>query len=110
MTLVKELEVKNIGIKEFRQNISKITDQVVKQKYRFIVHRKDKPVFELHPLDGKELYLDNIRKRINDARKDRALKLEDVLGLLDDRIEQGLRDIKEGRVYTVAQAKKKLKI
>ena len=43
-----------VGIKQFRQNMAKISDQARKKKERLIVLRKNKPIFELRPIQAKD--------------------------------------------------------
>jgi len=76
------MQTKILGIKEFRQNISAIADQVATKKYRFVVARKNKPVFELVPLSEKDLFYEDIRERISQAKKSKSYTTEEVIKLL----------------------------
>jgi hypothetical protein len=75
-----------IGIKEFRQNISKIALNSKKNNQRLIVLNRNTPIFEVNPLSGEDQTLESL-----------------ALG-----IQQGLADAKAGRVYTQAQVEKML--
>ena len=76
------MQTKMIGVKELRQNLATISNQVVDKKYRFVVLRKNKPIFELRPLNEKELYLEDIRRRIEEARKGKGFSGEEVIKML----------------------------
>ncbi len=43
-----------IGIKEFRQNMAKVTQDALDNKRRIIILRKNEPIFELIPLSKKD--------------------------------------------------------
>lgn len=75
------MTTKFIGIKEFRQNISKIAQSSKKNKQRFVVLNRNTPIFEVNPLSGTDVTLESL-----------------ALG-----IQQGLDDAKAGRVYTQAE-------
>lgn len=77
------MQVKILGIKEFRQNMSSIADQVATKKYRFVIARKNKPVFELRPLTEKDLFLEDVRKRIENAKTTKSYTAEEVIKLLN---------------------------
>jgi len=77
------MQVKILGIKEFRQNMSSIADQVAAKKYRFVIARKNKPVFELRPLTEKDLFLEDVRKRIENAKNSKSYTTEEVIKLLN---------------------------
>ena len=73
-----------IGIKEFRQNISKFAAQARRTKQRFILMNNQDPIFEIRPLSKKDATLEGLVLRLK--------KAED--------------DIKAGRYYTQEQVEK----
>lgn len=77
------MTTKFIGVKEFRQNMAKISEQARKKNERLIVLRKNEPIFELRPLSKKAATLEK----------------------LSFDIQAGLEDIKAGRVYTHEEIK-----
>lgn len=80
------MTTKIIGLKDFRHNLSAYTKQLLSKNVRFIVLNKNKPVMEINPVDSEEFILEDFVKEI----------------------EEGLKDSREGRVYTLAEVKKKL--
>lgn len=80
------MTTKIIGLKDFRQNLSAYTKQLLGKNVRFIVLNKNKPVMEVNPVDREEFILEDFVKEI----------------------EAGLKDSREGRVYTLEEVKKKL--
>lgn len=72
------MTTKFIGIKEFRQNISKLSK---KTDQRLVVLNRNTPVFEVKPLTGQDITLEKLAFDI----------------------QQGLDDAKAGRVYTQDQ-------
>lgn len=43
-----------IGLKEFRQNMARVTQDALDNKRRIIILRKNEPLFELIPLSKKD--------------------------------------------------------
>ncbi len=80
------MTTKLIGIKEFRQNMTKLWKKGRKEKIRFIVMHHSMPVMEVNPIDEDELLLQVFAKDIEEA----------------------LKQVKEGKVYTTAEARAKL--
>ncbi|MBP6942717.1 MAG: hypothetical protein KBB55_01590 [Candidatus Buchananbacteria bacterium] len=78
------MTTKFIGVKEFRQNMAKITARSQKNNERLIVLSRNTPIFEVRPIAKKDFTLESLK----------------------DRIDQGLADKKAGRVYTQAQVEK----
>lgn len=64
------MTTKMIGVKEFRQNMAKISEEVSKKNQRLIIMRKNKPIFELRPLSDKEVTLESLVMDINDSLDD----------------------------------------
>ena len=56
-----------VGIKEFRQNMAKLSNKILRSKERLIVLRKNKPIFELRPIANQDKLL-AFYKDIEDAR------------------------------------------
>ena len=77
------MTTKFIGVKEFRQNMAKISEMARKKNQRLIVLRKNEPIFELRPLSKKDATLERLA--------------------LD--IHEGLEDVKAGRVYSHEEIK-----
>lgn len=73
-------------MKELRQNIAKVAKRAQQKNERYIVLRKNKPIFELRPLSVKE------RKREEFFASIRAAQ----------------EDVKAGRVYSHEEVKKRL--
>ena len=80
---LKIMTTKFIGVKEFRQNMAKISEMARKKNQRLIVLRKNEPIFELGPLSKKDATLERLT--------------------LD--IQEGLEDVKAGRVYSHEEIK-----
>lgn len=75
------MTTKFIGVKEFRQNLAKIAKNSKRNNQRLVILSRNIPIFEVHPLSGKNFILENL-----------------ALG-----IKQGLDDAKAGRVYSQTQ-------
>lgn len=72
------MTTKFIGVKEFRQNIAKIAKNSRKNNQRLVILNRNVPIFEVRPLSQKDLTLED---------------------LVQD-IQEGLDDVKAGRVYS----------
>ncbi len=77
-----------VGLKEFRQNMAKISIAAQKRNERLIVLRKNQPIFELRPLSESERVIERLMADIAKAR----------------------RDVKNKKVYSLSQLKKELGI
>lgn len=73
-----------IGIKEFRQNISKLASQARRGSKRYILTRNSEPVFDVRPISKADATLEALAKRLKAAEK----------------------EIREGNYYTQAQIEK----
>ncbi len=80
------MTTKFIGIKEFRQNISRLAKSSKKNNQRLVILNRNTPVFEVNPLNGTDLTLESLAWGV----------------------QQGLADAKAGRVYTQAQVESML--
>lgn len=65
-----------IGVKEFRQNMTKISNESLQKKQRLIILRKNEPIFELKPLSKEDASLEKLMADVNDSLSD--LKKGDV--------------------------------
>lgn len=79
------MTTRTIGIKEFRQNISKFS-QV--KDVRYIVMNHFKPIFKVEPIDEDQLILEQFTDQIN----------------------RGLKDAKKGKTISSAALRKRLKL
>lgn len=77
---------KLVGVKDFRQNIADYHKQAVKNGWRFIVLSRNKPIFDVRPLNEKEATLEKLVVDVAAARVDYTA----------------------GRIYTPSQVRKVL--
>lgn len=82
------MTTKLIGIRDFRQNISKYVQKARKKKVRYVVTNRNIPMFEIVPFDEDENLLEEFY----------------------DEILEGLEDIKHGRVISQEEILKKYSI
>ncbi len=80
------MKMQTIGIKEFRQNISKIHKNAQKKKIVYIVMNHQEPVWRVEPIDEDQLLLE----------------------VYADQIKQGIKDYKEGKYFTLDEVRKNL--
>lgn len=59
-----------IGMKEFRQNLAKFTNQSRKKNIRYIVLRKNVPVLEIRPIDEKKVALEQLMENLEKAENE----------------------------------------
>ncbi|MFH0770012.1 MAG: hypothetical protein V1926_01400 [Candidatus Peregrinibacteria bacterium] len=74
-----------IGIKEFRQNLTKLARE---KNVRFIVMHHSVPVLKVEPIDEDELILEKFA----------------------DQIDRGLREAEEGKTISEKELRKRLKL
>lgn len=71
-----------VGVKEFRQNLSKLSERARKKNERFIILRNNEPILEVRPLSKKDAALETLIRDIEEAEEDvkagRVYTLEDV--------------------------------
>lgn len=79
------MTTRTIGIKEFRQNISKLSEE---KNVRFIVMNHSKPIFRVEPIDEDQLILEKYA----------------------DQIDRGLHESKNGKTTSAAALRKRLKL
>ncbi len=63
------MTTKFIGMKDFRQNMSKYTKESNEFKIKFIVLKKNVPVLEINPIDEKEYAYMKLSKELNEAEQ-----------------------------------------
>ena len=74
-----------VGIKDFRQNMAKISREAKQKNQRLIILRKNEILFELRPLTNpslEQLLLD-VEKARDDVRRGRLYAPDDVKRILD---------------------------
>lgn len=64
------MTTKFIGIREFRQNMARVSADARRKKYRLVILRKNKPVFAVTPLSEKEMFEQDLLHRVEKAEKD----------------------------------------
>lgn len=77
------MSTKFVGMKDFRQNISKHTNDAKTNNYRIIVLKKNVPAFEVTPIDEKEYaYLklsDQLKESEEQIKKGKSFTQEEVM-------------------------------
>jgi len=58
-----------IGIKKFRENITKIWKEAKKKKIRYIVMYHSEPILEVNPIDEDDLIVERFAAEIAEARE-----------------------------------------
>lgn len=79
---------KLVGVKEFRQNIAAYYKKSVKNNWRFLVMNRNRPIFDVRPINEKEATLEKLYADIAKARE----------------------DYRQGRYYTSEEVRKRLGI
>ncbi len=64
------MTTKMIGVKEFRQNMARFSDEALRKNQRLIILKKNKPIFELKPLSEKDAALERLLADIREAQED----------------------------------------
>lgn len=72
------MTTKFVGMKDFRQNMSRYTAQANSEKIKFIVLKKNVPVLEINPIDEKDYAYTKLSKELQESEQ----------------------QIKEGKIYT----------
>lgn len=82
------MTTKIIGIREFRNNMAYLCRDAKKKRLRYIVSSRNKPLFEVTPLNEREVVLEELAKDVKEARKDvltkrlySAEEIREALGL-----------------------------
>ncbi len=63
------MTTKFVGMKDFRQNMSRYTKEANNQKIKFIVLKKNTPVLEISPIDEKEYAYTKIVKELEESKQ-----------------------------------------
>lgn len=63
------MTTKIVGIKEFRDNITKYWKRARKENIRYIVMHRQTPVLEVNPLGEEDVVLENLVGEIREARQ-----------------------------------------
>lgn len=79
------MTTRTIGIKEFRQNISKLSEE---KNVRFIVMNHSRPIFKVEPIDEDQLILEKYA----------------------DQIDRGVQEANKGKTTAAATVRKRLKL
>ena len=70
------MTTKFIGIKEFRQNISKLAKRSIKNNQRLVVLNRNTPIFEVNPLSGADQTLESLALGIQQGLADAKAAVE----------------------------------
>jgi len=60
---------KFIGMKDFRQNISKYTKEANKKNIKYIILKRNVPVLEINPIDEKKIAYTKLNEELNESEK-----------------------------------------
>ncbi|MEK7085799.1 MAG: hypothetical protein AAB953_02180 [Patescibacteria group bacterium] len=63
------MSLKLVGIKDFRKNLAKYVQQTQTQGVRIIVLRKNMPLFEVKPVEEKEIAIAKLEQEVAEARE-----------------------------------------
>ncbi len=72
------MTTKFVGMKEFRQNMAKISTDAHKKKCRLVILRKNKPLFEIHPISQEREFVDDILRRAERAKRGKTYSTKEV--------------------------------
>ena len=83
------MTTQTIGIKEFRQNMTKLYRKAQKQNICFIVMNHQEPVMRVEPIDEDQLilekYADEIDEALEQVKRGETYSLEEVRAMLERR-------------------------
>lgn len=79
---------KLVGVREFRQNIALYYRKSVKNNWRFLIMKRNQPIFEVKPINKRDITLEKLYADIAKARE----------------------DYQKGRHYTTEEVRKRLGI
>ncbi|MCK5061014.1 hypothetical protein KAR28_00520 [Candidatus Parcubacteria bacterium] len=82
------MTTKLIGVREFRQNIATLYAKAKKNNWRYIILNRNQPIFKVEPLSKKDAIIEKLTQEIEEARE----------------------DVKKGRLYTMEQIRRDLKL
>ena len=83
------MTTKLIGVREFRANMNKYVEKAQAGVARFIVVKRNKPLFEIKPI-------------LNEEIKNEDIYSEEFI----QSMKEGMEDIKAGRVYSLEEVEK----
>ena len=63
------MTTKFLGVKEFRQNIAKYSQEAKRKNIRYIILRKNIPILEVLPLDEKKFAWERLAQEIQEAEE-----------------------------------------
>jgi PHD/YefM family antitoxin component YafN of YafNO toxin-antitoxin module len=76
------MTTKLIGIKEFRQNVTKLYKQAQTKNIQYVVLNRNQPIFKVSPLSEKDTIIEKLAIDVEEARNDikngRVFDFEDV--------------------------------
>jgi PHD/YefM family antitoxin component YafN of YafNO toxin-antitoxin module len=76
------MTTKLIGIKEFRQNVTKLYKQDQTKNIQYVVLNRNQPIFKVSPLSEKDTIIEKLAIDVEEARNDikngRVFDFEDV--------------------------------
>ena len=64
------MTTKLIGVKEFRQNVTKLYKQAQTKNLQYIVLNRNKPIFKVSPLSEKDTIIEKLALDVEEARND----------------------------------------
>ena len=67
---LKFMITKMIGVREFRQNMAVLYAQAKKNNWCYIILNRNKPIFKVEPLEGKDAVIEKLAQDIEEARED----------------------------------------
>ena len=66
------MTTKIVGVKEFRDNITRYWKKARKEDIRYIVMYRSTPVLEVNPLKGEDFVLEELAKEVKKSREEAA--------------------------------------
>ncbi len=64
------MTTKLIGIKEFRQNVTKLYKQAQTKNIQYVVLNRNQPIFKVSPLSEKDTIIEKLAIDVEEARND----------------------------------------
>ena len=83
------MTTKFIGIKEFRQNLSRLSKEAREKNIRFIVMSHSVPLWKVEPLEDEDDLIDEL-----------------ILQKYDKEIRKGLQQVKKGKTFSAEEVRK----
>lgn len=66
---MRKMKTRFIGMRELRQNLSRLADYALKKNIHFVVLRHAVPVFHITPVTSKELELEELARDVAEGRE-----------------------------------------